>query len=292
MNRIDFVKEVKNSNKCPHNFDHLYKEFNKFQNEALNTLKEFHKICEKNNITYTLAYGSMLGAVRDRGQIPWDYDIDVFVPIEEKDTLIEALTKSLNDSYYFICAEVDHNCRHFMIRVSPISYSTEVIHVDVFFLCGCPDNEEERIKFANQIEKYSKIRYYQYINIIKEIVKNPKATMKNVIGKIKSLFYNKQFVFDRIKNMIEKYNAKDSKYNIHADIFASDYVYLSNEMWNTIDIEFDDGTTFKVSKEYDKILTSMYGDYMKIPELEKRIKEFLTHYKIIVNSIKNKETNE
>ena len=87
MNAIEFVKEVKDSNICPKDFDKIYEEFKFYQKAALDTLDEFHRVCEKNNIPYFVQYGSLLGLIRDGGQIPWDYDVDVVVPYSEKANL-------------------------------------------------------------------------------------------------------------------------------------------------------------------------------------------------------------
>ena len=122
MKNQEFLEEVLQSNMCPKNFAEIYKEFEHYQSLAIETLREFHRICEKNAITYQLADGSLLGAIRDGGQIPWDYDVDVFVPYEEKDKLIESLRQELSDKYYFYCPEVNKKCRHFMMRVTPKGY--------------------------------------------------------------------------------------------------------------------------------------------------------------------------
>ena len=124
MNSQEFLKEVLNSEICPSNFEIIYKSFLKYQKAAIDTLNEFHRVCEENKIQYQLAYGSLLGAIRDNGQIPWDYDVDVFVPFEEKDRLITSLKRDLDDKYYFYCPEVDSKCRHFVMRLAPKKYRT------------------------------------------------------------------------------------------------------------------------------------------------------------------------
>ena len=93
MTSEEFLKEVLSSPQCPDNFEEIYKEFQKYQKVTMDTLIEFHRVCEKSNIEYELAYGSLLGAIRDNGQIPWDYDIDVFVAFKDKARLIETLKK-------------------------------------------------------------------------------------------------------------------------------------------------------------------------------------------------------
>lgn len=119
MTSEEFLKEVLSSPLCPDNFEEIYKEFRKYQKITMDTLIEFHRVCEKSNIEYELAYGSLLGAIRDNGQIPWDYDIDVFVAFKDKERLIETLKKELDDKYYFYCPEVNQKCRHVIMRLAP-----------------------------------------------------------------------------------------------------------------------------------------------------------------------------
>ena len=70
MNHAEFLEEVKSSPLCPENFEAIYADFQGFQKAALNTLKEVHRVCENNAIAYQVAYGSLLGLIRDGGQIP------------------------------------------------------------------------------------------------------------------------------------------------------------------------------------------------------------------------------
>ena len=134
LNRLEFEQEVLKSDICPPNFEVIYKEFMNFQDEAIKTLNEFHRVCEKNGVRYQLAYGSLLGAVRDNGQIPWDYDIDVIVPYNEKDKLVQVLRNDLSDDFYFHCPEQDEKCRHFIMRLAPKGYKTTKLHKNNSYL--------------------------------------------------------------------------------------------------------------------------------------------------------------
>ena len=91
MKSNEFLEEVLRSDICPDDFEKIYSEFQDYQQMAIDALNEFHRICEKNKITYQLAYGSLLGAIRDGGQIPWDYDVDVIVPYEEKRIYLQSI---------------------------------------------------------------------------------------------------------------------------------------------------------------------------------------------------------
>ena len=165
MNKDDFEKEVLSSDICPKNFRDIYKEFVSYQKLAMNTLNEFHRVCEKNGVPYQLAYGSLLGAIRDNGQIPWDYDTDVFVPFEEKEHLINALKSDLDSNYYFYCPENNEKCRHVIMRLAPNGYRTEVLHVDVFYLVGSPGSAIEREKYVTSIKRLADSRYEKLVSI-------------------------------------------------------------------------------------------------------------------------------
>ena len=77
------------------------------QLSELKMLKEAIAFFEENDITYYAIGGTLLGAVRHKGFIPWDDDIDVIVPREDWNRFIEAMKKDLDDKYYFQCFETD-----------------------------------------------------------------------------------------------------------------------------------------------------------------------------------------
>ena len=65
-----------------------FNEFVCYQKLVLDTLNAFHNVCIQSHIDYYLAYGTLLGAIRDKGQIPWDYDVDLWVKYEDVERLI------------------------------------------------------------------------------------------------------------------------------------------------------------------------------------------------------------
>ena len=151
MKREEFYREVRGSKYCPIGFDRMYKEFSYYQNLCLNGLRYFHEICEENDIPYQLAWGTLLGAVRDGGQIPWDYDVDVFVPYACKDNLIKALKKSLPRDFFFKFADTDDTYRHYVLRIAPDGYNIDHLHIDVFFWVDVPKDAEERKKIKEEM---------------------------------------------------------------------------------------------------------------------------------------------
>ena len=278
MNSVEFLNEVINSGQCPSDFEKIYNEFQSFQLDALKTLKEFHRVCELNDVPYMLFYGSLLGVIRDHGQIPWDYDIDVIVAYEDKEKLIKALNKDLDNKYYYYCPDNNPKCRHMLMRLAPIEYRTEALHVDVFFLTGAPDNEEERKKFAKRIKELSNIRYGKLVNIKEEALGNPRRFFRLLIKeKIPTLIFSLNKLNKEYEQLCSKYRAKDANVCIHADTFAEFRNFPSELLWQTQLITTNFGE-IRIPIYYHELLELVYGKYMEIPPIERRIHEVMYNY--------------
>lgn len=287
MKSKEFLEEVLHSDICPDNFEKIYSEFQKYQQMAIDTLNEFHRVCEKNKITYQLAYGSLLGAIRDGGQIPWDYDVDVIVPYEEKDQLIDALKKDLSQKYYFYCPEVNPRCRHFFIRVTPKGYRSELLHVDVFYVVGMPESPTERLNYINKISELCKIRFSKYVRIREESRNHIKYAIKLFNRKLRVLSKYKTKELTECYKLCSQYDAKSATVGclLHAE--AKTYSFFYKEIWDSNLINIDTGS-FRVPKTYDTLLKYYYKDYMKVPALKSRIEEVLVHYKELTKFGKQK----
>ena len=282
MTGEQFLEEVKSSNICPDNFEKIYSRFQVFQREALRTLIETHRVCELNHIPYELAYGSLLGLVRDGGQIPWDYDIDIIVPFEYKQALVDALNKDLNTGYYYYSTDNNPLCRHMIMRIAPKEYRTEALHVDVFFYIGTPEDVEKRKAFARNVKKISIMRFGKLVNCREEAVGDKVKFLKLLIGrKAPAMFVSLKQIDNQYRRLCEKYPTTASSYCISADTFADWKVIPSRLLWDTKIVKGSYGE-IRIPVHYDELLTIMYGDYKKIPSLQGRIHEVLSNYKRII----------
>ena len=284
MNSKDFIDEVNKDGRFIEEFNKNYEEFKYYQNKAVDTLNEFHRVCEKNNVKYQLAYGSLLGAIRDNGQIPWDYDIDVFVPFSEKNALITALQKDLSTDYYFYCPEVDKKCRHVIMRLAPKGFRTEVLHVDVFFLIAVANDEKVRNEEINEIKNIASKRYDKLVRYIDE-KRSLKDIIKKFIKKIRTVNYDPEKMYEKYEELCKEHNIYEAKYLVSADSFADDYLFPADMFKEDKLIKIDTGV-FRIPLDYDEILKIQYGDYTKIFPLEERIKEMMNAYNRLVRFAK------
>lgn len=282
MNAAEFLDDVKRSGNYSE-FEKKYREFQLYQSKAIETLKVFHEICEKNNIRYQLAYGSLLGAIRDNGQIPWDYDIDVWVPYSEKEKLISFLSSQLPSDFYFYCPETNPRCRHYMIRIAPFGFSTAALHVDVFYMIGTnPSIQETQI---STIKRCINLRYNKLVDIKEEYRGSLKKALSLSARKMQSLVFPLQKIDDTFYRTCDEIPFDSAELAFSTDEDAGKHIFNISKTWSTCLIDTSIGTV-RVSQNYDVILKDLYGNYLSIPPIESRMNEVIESIKMF-NWFKN-----
>lgn len=278
MTNEEFLEKIKITNINCEEFNKEFKVFLKYQKLALDTLREFHRVSVESDISYQLSYGSLLGAIRDNGQIPWDYDVDVFVPFNERERLIEALKENLNTDYYFYSPEYDEKCRHFFCRLAPKGFNTDALHVDIFYLVGIPNGENNE-KYTKKIRRLANCRY-------KKLVKFSEIESKNILKKVsKYILFRTLNLNISMKSLTRKFNYlcnkcnyDDVEYFSTGDTFSGDYIFEKSEIEERVLYITREGE-FYIPKNYDAILKKVYGDYKKYPSIDDCIAEVKTNYK-------------
>lgn len=227
------------------------------QSENLRLLKKFISVCEKYDIWYVLAYGTMLGAVRHKGFIPWDRDIDVYIKISDAERLRSImLNENHIDSIYSASGITPKYSGSQDVLTSTIH---DEAHLDIYPLFGAPSDLKEQKKFAKKIHIIQKILKSKYVDIRLCLPSNKKKVRiaklidsfisDSRINKIYRYFENK-YPFATASHYVTLVNygrAKDC---------VDKYVYESR-----IQVKFEDVDVY-IPTEYDKYLTQIYGDYM------------------------------
>ncbi|WP_105618960.1 LicD family protein [Vallitalea okinawensis] len=251
--------------------DDLYTEFEEYQNDVLETLIEFNRLCSLRNIEYYVGFGSLLGFFRNGNLLPWDYDIDVIVPIYEKKKLIKTLNKELDPKFYYYCPEVDEKCRHYCIRITKKDFNSSAIHMDIFFLIGAPEDKNKREGFRKKVKKINRIRKIKLVNAKEEsmgintfrIARNIKKIIYFPISiKVLNLFYN---------YLCHKINYENAKYVTTMQAAAD--TYNKNIFGKPTIIEIK-GNKFKAPSDIIGFLNSTYSNYESIPPICSRFDEF------------------
>ena len=248
---------------------HLSKD--EMQKIELNILKHVIKFCEENNITYFLYGGTLIGAIRHKGFIPWDDDIDIAMPREDYDRFLKTFKNTeryilthidIEKDYYLPFAKVYDNYTYLDER------STQRIpmgvYIDIF-----PIDSYDNSEFTYLFNKLKRGLIHCRIALIK---KEAPLHMKVLIflGRIISFWYplNKS-IHSMEKNVRNTPLEKSKKVGTITEgvLIAKPYPYRCIE--STLDWPFED-IIAKVPVGYDEMQTIIYGDYMTPPPEEKR----------------------
>ena len=250
----------------------------------LGVMDYIHNICREKGINYSLAYGSLLGAVRHRGFIPWDDDLDIALKRDEYDKLYQAILEDNNSIYKIVSWENDSRYPYPFYRVydSRTVYENNYIQndielgicVDVFPF----DDYKDVNKEITKLDMYRRLSVYTLYGI-----RNKEAGIKNIVRYLMLV----AFRLTRVKIWNKKLN-DCSKAPVNSEYI--DYLMESKKYSTKIDAKaldevieckFED-RVYNIPKDYDHILTTIYGeDYMEIPPIEKRIQhdDFVAYIK-------------
>lgn len=277
MTSQEFIEEVLASNICPQNFLEEYKDFQHYQKLATDTLREVHRIFDKNGIEYVLGFGSLLGAIRDNGQIPWDYDIDIFVPHVQNKKMIEVLKNELDEKYYFYGPSVDKKCPHGITKVTPKGYRSRELHVDIFYYTGTPEDENGRKEFQRRLTWIEEKRYAKYINPFTACRKDIKLFIALVLRKLGTIGISGKKLRAEYEELCSKYPPKESTLLCGTTLGAKNRTYKQAEMCERILYKTSEGE-FYITKHYEDVLKLLFGGSDAMLPLEDRLREFTNSY--------------
>ena len=248
-------------------------DLNEIKTIQLDILRNVHDFCANNDLTYFLSHGTLIGALRHRGFIPWDDDIDIFMPREDYERFCMLFPKSESELHLKL-ANADTKPFYGRAMSKVFDVRTRLVepnykgddelglNIDVWPLDGVPDNEKKRIRHLNRIKIYQKCLYGHILKF-----DSCEGFLQKLVHII-MLPIPTKFIIRRINCRLMRYRYSDSTVVTCAvDPYKKSY----KKEWFARGVL----TPFENAKVYIpngavEILEEIYGEYMVLPPEDQR----------------------
>ena len=245
------------------------------QNVILGIVKDIDELCKKNGIEYYLLGGSAIGAIRHKGFIPWDDDLDIIMSADNYDRFIDVCRNQLDQEKYYLQVGLDDWPMYFTkvklrgthmkeVEGETIPEEHNGIYVDIFRLDNAPTNR------VAQYVQYFLAKLFLCYQLSERTYKSASLKKRTMIALSFPLKWH--VLRNAVKKYIEHYNKRDCDYwaffygrTNFSTCFVEKRLY-----GNPLRVIFED-TMLPVPEHYDEYLTQMFGDYMTPPPVEKRV---------------------
>ena len=256
----------------------------------LEIMDYFDNWCRCHGITYYITAGTLIGALRHKGFIPWDDDIDVVMLRKEYERFIHEFPNSKTGKYLLYSHEINSSCIYPYAKVfdssttlieGDVKHSPDIgVNIDIFPLDNATSNYYTALRMKRQIKPFNDILG------IKLLDSADRGFRKNILIKILRTL-SAPFSFHWLIRIINKkskryINDNTCRFIVNSVIYAKgEREILEREWFNkTIELEFE-GRSYLAPIGADQYMTRLFGDYMSLPPEDKRVSHhrFVAYYK-------------
>lgn len=261
-------------------FEHLVE----LQQTETAILRTFAEVCDKLNLRYFLLAGTLLGAARHQGFIPWDDDIDVGMPRADYEIFLEKGQQYLPEHLFIqsFISDPEYPLSFAKLRNSNTTFIESAIshlkinhgvYIDIFPIDYYPDDKREQLRFNAKNAQYRRRLHAIWKKAAPEPWKTRLKTAPHVLR------YPSAKRVIHLREKLYRSVPKSSLMISYAGIFSNKEVMPAAWFADVTTLPFE-GMTLSVPAKYHEWLTHMYGDYMQLPPEEKRIAH---HYADVID---------
>lgn len=251
------------------------------KNLELDMLRAFVEACSKLSLRYYLVGGTLLGAVRHQGFIPWDDDIDVAMPRADYEIFLREGQKYLPQQYFVQCLNTDpayamnfakiRDSRttfvEYAVRKYPMNHG---VFIDIFPLDYYPEGEKDQKKMDFQ-QKIFKSRTRSAVEVPKESRHSfPVELGLNTFAALACLPYPRFHKALEAREKLHKSVPPSEKWANYCGAWGKKEIMPAAWYGEGVELTFE-GLTVMGPEHWDKWLTQVYGNYMQLPPVEKRV---------------------
>jgi lipopolysaccharide cholinephosphotransferase len=247
------------------------KALRKAQLKMLDMLIAVDKICKDNNLKYWIDAGTLLGAVRHGGFIPWDDDLDICMPREDYNNLLSLLDKELPKD--FAVESVENNFHNKMpwLRILYMKDFECTLKSGTKHIGLCMDVFPMDLMDVSVPDKpFTKL----FTKVVRQTRRNSKKNLRNFAAGLLNASNPSSIWLKYLST--QNRNSKDLKYGygVETGFCSPKYLYDKSFVFPLSEIEYE-GLKFSCPNDYHNYLTVEYGNYMELPPVEERVPHVL-----------------
>lgn len=242
----------------------------------LDILDFIDSFCKENGINYCINYGTLIGAIRHKGFIPWDDDIDLSMTRENYERFIQLFSEK-QSRYQILSLETDNQYFNNFIKI--VDPTTKIIDtrntktydsgifIDIFPMDTF--NDSKVVDICYKLESFKLLSFSKHKNIV-----YGDSKLKDLIRTLFWIFFrpvSPRFFANQIEKQIQKYRVEDGKYIAFIPSKLKEKEIFPRDMFDElIEIPFEH-LVLPAPKRFDVVLKQFYDDYMTVPPKEKQI---------------------
>ena len=278
-----------------------------YKKKLIETLDAFTEFCENNNLHYTAAGGTAIGALRHKGIIPWDDDIDVCMLRQDYDKLLQIKNKLIGSKYAIATPEDENYIYPFakfydttttLVELKSFGSCVSGAYIDIFILDEVVGSFEE-IRTRKQKYDYLFMRYQQSFrhftfeyfikNLLKGRFEEFKSGLSMLFGRKKETKKRREAFFNYDQDWKKE---KSNRVFNHHTFYKIEKELFPKEWFSSFKKVSFENTSIYVSTDIEKYLTQLFGDYMTPPSADKQVSMHYHYYLNLKEGLTLEEVNK